>query len=518
MRRVYLQLLILFATNCLAQGYDETFNATGMVFPPYANQPTGSSWPSASTNTILLRPNGKIVTHGSQNDNGTGTVLRQYNIDGSLDASFGTSGTSFIPGTTSPNILYFPGCKLLDDGKILLIVYRSPSTGSPFIGLRRLNANGTVDTTFGTNGYIEVPNVPVGETDYLQQYFFSADGHITIVSRKLYIYQNMGRHLPIIIRLKPDYSLDAGFGSSGIFIPDELDYSQLNGPRPLMLLEDGSIIINIGSYPGKKVIRVTPQGTLDMMFGPGAIRTFDNTLYNLCKVANGKFWGAGSDGGTTPWEITRYNPDLTVDISFGTNGSVPGSFGESVLQPDNKLVTLQNSSSGGFIISHAASIKRYNEDGSVELTRQFLFQNNTSKEGKDIALQSDGKVLICGSYWYAGSPYPYLTAPFLIRLLPDLNLPELGLPDVDNGSLRAVVYPNPVNNVINLTYNLTISENVSVALYDVQGRLIKGLVKMQAAGDVVMEIELPGNLASGQYFLKIATFSGITKTVKIVKN
>jgi uncharacterized delta-60 repeat protein len=105
---------------------------------------------------ISLQPNGKILAVGSYYRTGSNlekTVgIARYNSDGSLDQSFGTAGTMLIG---FPHYMRLNAATEQPDGKIL-IVGRSAETVFAVgnFGIGRLNANGTVDQTFGTNGEV----------------------------------------------------------------------------------------------------------------------------------------------------------------------------------------------------------------------------------------------------------------------------------------------------------------------------------------------------------------------------
>jgi uncharacterized delta-60 repeat protein len=96
--------------------------------------------PSTDVNSMLLQPDGKIVLIGTYSDD---ILIVRYNADGSLDSGFGTNGKA-IHLTPSGRGL---DSVLQPDGKIVVAGY-----GSEGSVIARYNANGSVDTSFANNG------------------------------------------------------------------------------------------------------------------------------------------------------------------------------------------------------------------------------------------------------------------------------------------------------------------------------------------------------------------------------
>ncbi|WP_301103425.1 putative Ig domain-containing protein [Propionivibrio sp.] len=109
-------------------------------------------------NSIALQADGKILLTGFYNNN---LALARYNSNGSLDAGFGNAGLV----TTAVSSLFSGGnsIKVLADGKIVVAggKYTTDWSTTDFI-LARFNADGTPDTTFGTDGHIADQTVSKG--------------------------------------------------------------------------------------------------------------------------------------------------------------------------------------------------------------------------------------------------------------------------------------------------------------------------------------------------------------------
>ena len=121
-----------------------------------------------------------------------------FSQPGTVDLSFGSNGFVYTK-TLSVNyaVVQQP------DGKLLTAGGYSDNKGNPVGDIARYLPDGTLDSSFGTNGFAGYPPGGGGSDIILQ-----ADGKIVTI----------GSHLS---RLKSDGSLDSSFGKNGIaFIPD----------------------------------------------------------------------------------------------------------------------------------------------------------------------------------------------------------------------------------------------------------------------------------------------------------
>jgi uncharacterized delta-60 repeat protein len=122
------------------------------------------------------------------------------------------------------------------------------------------------------------------------------------------------------------------------------------------------------------------QGDLDSTFsGDGvAVTDFSANLDGATDVAlqsDGKivvagFSESGADITTSDFALARYNPDGTLDMSFGTDGKVVTDFAGSrdtatgvAIQPDGKIVAAGRSQNG---TETDFALARYNADGTLD--------------------------------------------------------------------------------------------------------------------------------------------------------
>ena len=143
-------------------------------------------------------------------------------------------------------------------------------------------------------------------------------------------------------------------------------------------------------------------GDLDPTFGAGGKVTTvfggDSRAYVLVLQPNGKLVAAGV--GPNGFALARYNPDGSLDTSFGAGGKVTTPIGAAnalVLQPDGKLVA----AGSNYISPSDFVLVRYNPNGSLDTSFGGDGKVTTAigfgAEANALALQPDGKLVAAGT-------------------------------------------------------------------------------------------------------------------------
>lgn len=103
-------------------------------------------------NTLLIQPGNKILVAGyAQHSRGRiGSLLVRYLENGKHDATFGVNG--FVFGSKETAHYYYAGA-LQNDGKIIAAGCEADIYGNEDVLIARHNANGTLDSSFGLNGF-----------------------------------------------------------------------------------------------------------------------------------------------------------------------------------------------------------------------------------------------------------------------------------------------------------------------------------------------------------------------------
>jgi len=121
-----------------------------------------------------------------------------------------------------------------------------------------------------------------------------------------------------------------------------------------------------------------------------------------------------------------------------------------------------------------------------------------------------------------------LISPSLDNSLPEswTNFNEYGSPNEVNSptasinnieQIKAVLWPNPVENSLNITLNIDYSTTYSIDLFDLKGVNLKTIFNGNLGlGDININYQT-GNLSAGIYLIKISSNDGIYKIIKFIK-
>jgi flagellar hook assembly protein FlgD len=79
-------------------------------------------------------------------------------------------------------------------------------------------------------------------------------------------------------------------------------------------------------------------------------------------------------------------------------------------------------------------------------------------------------------------------------------------------------YPNPGTNNNTIRYSVSVPSQVKIAVYDMQGKLVKVLAdKNQEAGVYNVQWDM-SKLSSGTYLVTAVKDGNVKQTIKVVKN
>lgn len=375
-------------------GIDETFGTNGLAtLPGFGGEESG----------MALQADGKIVMVGGRFSD---FVLARFNADGTPDASFGDNATV----TTDMGGFGQERARTVaiqPDGKIVVAGEATTSSGDLVVALARYNTDGSLDTTFGSNGKVI--------SDIEGRAFAIAllpDGRILIAGDAWVANPTDDFSDFLLARFTPEGELDPDFADNGWVV------TSIAGPadlaRNLVVQPDGKIVISgypIGSDPSfvTGVVRYNADGTRDSGFGSGGIVAITNGLAGrgLALQADGKLVLVGSiQVSTEPaqFAVMRLNEDGNPDDSFGSGGLVTnaitdqGDFARAVaIQADGRILVAGT----GNVINPNFVLMRYNVDGNVDSSFAIEGQLEVDFFGfedraEHVALLPDGRIIVGG--------------------------------------------------------------------------------------------------------------------------
>ena len=367
---------------------------------------------------ILAQSDGKIVVSGFSTVTGTAMdfSIARYNADGSLDTSFNSTGFNIVD-MAGPQDAGFR-VVMQSDGKYI-VAGQADTTSTDDFALVRFNSNGTLDTTFGTNG--KVVTTSAGNTDQAREAVVQPDGKIIVVGYYSMNNLNEGQDVSLV-RYTSNGTLDTTFGNNGRVVTGVGPGTANDQGRAIHLLADGKILVGGFTDNGTDfdfvMLRYNANGTLDSTFGTGgiskiAVGTGSDVSYDFAVQPDGKIVmsGFGSNGTNNDFEVVRLNADGSLDTGFGTGGKVMVPMGTNdssyaiALQSDGKIIVFGHTNSGG---QNDIAVMRLTTSGALDSTfgtgGKVVFSTPSLDEYNFAAtVQLDGKILLAGSVINGGS-------------------------------------------------------------------------------------------------------------------
>ncbi|MDB6053784.1 MAG: hypothetical protein JWN25_1307 [Verrucomicrobiales bacterium] len=283
--------------NGVARNYIARLNANGTL------DTTFNAFPSYWVRHMALQPNGKIMIGGFFKSVGgqSRNLIARLNADGSLDTTFnpgagaiGTLGTS-ITGNPDPFIFQLA---LQPDGKVVFTGNFTNYNGVTINGIARVNANGSLDTTFNVGSGLNtwgrsiqvLPNNQILVTGWFDNYNNSSHDRMVLIN--------------------PNGSPDSSFHP---FFGDRTSvYTAIKLPNGQYIAAGHSL--NFDNLFTEEIRRLNADGSVDTSFQGRA----NEKIQSVRLQANGKILIAGEFSqvdGVNRQRLALLNPDGTLDDS-----------------------------------------------------------------------------------------------------------------------------------------------------------------------------------------------------------
>ncbi len=349
--------------------WDTSFDGDGMF------EFDAATFGAEECNAVLTQPDGKILVLGTASplNAGMDVVLMRLNEDGSFDNTFNLAGVNMVNAGGTLND-YGRNMVLRPNGKILVTGIGGAGQSSDKLLLMQFKADGTLDSTFGTNGIIldsYQSSMTGGHHVYLQP-----DGKAVVCGN---VFVNNNSQI-IVARYDSLGVLDNTFDADGWVLLDHGAAGSEAGVRALVQTT-GKIVVC--SRTTDKLYRMffnryNADGSVDNTFGTSGATYYDfssspsnsSLMYEAILMPNDDILASGAvfeGGGEFNYGILRLSgSDGAVQTGWANNGTIITDFlgyydfiYGMAIAPDGKLVAAGSSRIDGTTTLSYPSVARY---------------------------------------------------------------------------------------------------------------------------------------------------------------
>jgi len=524
MKNFYLIFLITVSTNTFAQ-------IPGTLNPSFSE----NGWDTTFGNNngfeitrVLIQPDEKILVCAEANFSSEGhqAVIIRYTTNGSPDPDFG-GGDGMVRSKDDDNINLFTraaGMALQSTGKIIV-------AGDQFYNserIFRLNANGTLDDTFGTEGVVDV-NRP--NSEFIYHVAVQSDDKIIVCGKESRFVSGVQEPHVFLWRFNPDGAMDMSFGNAGVvsynsqaWLGTFETYLIIND---LIVLPNDDIIVNqsFTNYPNNFVMlsKLDADGAFDPSFGIAGHSTksvkSNDGVYTYSSAAvqeNGSVISTFTTRDTLNLTYTesvfRVDAQGQIDPSLNLNIAIPESFPikTQIIVSGNLFYYFRksdNQTGYSYDVIHGydlngSPVNAFGSDGVA-----FINQNDIPVSGSSFAAVDDNGDI----YLSSGTPDPdntdnllFLTAQ-VIGVLINVSIDD----SFKENDLS--VYPNPSSGLIYFEGFSGVTGPVKVEVLNSLGQTVFSKYDFY----LNQSIDL-AKMTQGIYFVKIKDGSKV-QSFKVLK-
>jgi len=327
---------------------DNSFGTNGYIIKDVGNEDFAKD--------LLIQPDDKIVVAGYVHS-GFQPIILRYNSDGTADSDFGSNGTVLLSGSC-----IIEAVALQEDGKIIVA---GSETGSNLFSLYRVNSDGSMDTSFGSNGNITT-NVGEGGSDVLTDIRIQANGKIIASGHS---------HTPFptnydisIVRYLANGEIDTTFGNNGISLIDIGSNNENDRCYASAIQNDGKLVLvgesNFGTETDFALLRIQVEL---------------NRVWHVATTGNNSNSGSSDDPfATIQYGINQTSNGDTVLVYPGTYAENINYNGKNIVVGSLYLTTSDTSYISSTIIdgNQAGSVVTFeNGEDTTAVLSGFTIQN-----------------------------------------------------------------------------------------------------------------------------------------------
>lgn len=453
-------LLFVAAQSIFAQQFqlDTTYGAAANGFAEFGSQSSTMTAPK------FIVQSDDTALYAVTRINGSNTIeniLVKFTAAGVLDTSFATSGIYTFPGSddNGPDIFVV-------NNKIMAFC-----SGATVSTIYRLNADGTLDTSFGSGGSVTL-NEKIGNNAVV---YDGSTFYVGVNNYAIYAYDTDG-------------NLVTSFGNAGHINTSERIVE-------LIKTNDGKFLNNNQS---EKLTKYNTDGSIDTSFATNGVYTMTETMINnvtsVKQMADGSLIVMKFVPLTFATEVIKLTPSGVQDSSFATNGvyTVSGHLLADAIEYNGKIVV-----GGGGVPVANAYLMGFNPSTGV-LDAAFgnsgIYDETTNATAETaMKLYGNGATFYIGGRYTSGANYTYYLAKYTVTNLATNTL-----------NIQNIRYNNPVTSVFEVQ-NIAVK---SIEIFDLQGK------KIATSNTNTIDMS---TFSQGVYIAKIADEKGNNANIKVIK-
>lgn len=331
--------------------------------------------------------------------------------NGELDLAFGEGGSCYIHGGME---LRARAIVRNPDGSLLVTGDAQTTGGAHQVLLAKVLPNGTLDTSFGTDGKVILP-LGIGD-DRGADLALDENGRIVVVgsSRDANNWDNS-----FILRTHPDGSLDETFSDDGKLFLTSIAWT--DGLIAVALASDGTVF-GAGSALEADgfhtlLVKADGSGQWDAGFGTGGYRVVPfstgNDMAHGAAFQDGHLYVCGAvdvDTANTDGYIARFGADGSTDSAFHGSGVLVIDLNEAdelndlLVEPDGRVLACGNSGLASTVVGTSLLLVRALPNGTVDTDLDFdgvvtTLIGTGGSGAYGMAQQADEKILVTGWTW-----------------------------------------------------------------------------------------------------------------------
>lgn len=345
---------------------------------------------------VIIQPDDKILVIGNSLSNRVYSIKStRYLANGSIDTSFGTQGVGTFTAFNGLTVN-----SIINLGSLYLAVGSIMVNSDPVIGGSRFTSDGAVDSSFGSSGVASFSAYGIAENGAIQ-----GEKLIMLINAGVVGNEQLGIYL---VRINADASIDTTFGSSG----DGIRKMPITGMSQIyahsLYVGANYILVSgyINEYGGEKIFcsKFTSDGIVDTNFGTNGTVV---TPFSADTQAHSHFIGLQSDNkiivagaAGCDFVVMRYTAAGVLDPTFGNQGMKTTRVGDcshgygATILSDDKIVV---AGLGG----DAIGVVKYTASGALDTTfgddGVATAEIGSNSVAQALAVQSDGKIVVVGS-------------------------------------------------------------------------------------------------------------------------